>query len=294
MRAPLNRSTEVSLARALILFGTAATGAGPLLAQTGAPPGRGPAPRDTAAMHEAAATMRRMEHSKADKTIALLLYDDFAALDVVGPYQMLGGLWGKGYRIVTVAKRKGMIEAGPGMSLRADYALDELPRADIVVVPGGLDGTLAAARDTAIISWIRRVHRTSQYTTSVYTGAWLLAAAGVLRPGDTAATHWSGEAELARAGVVYTPERFRKAGHVWTSAGVSAGMDMALALVLEIGGRPLAERTALLAQYDPSPPLRAGVPAEASAEAVREVRAMTDFHVERFAATRERRGVPQR
>lgn len=166
--------------------------------------------------------------------------------------------------------------------MRADYSLSELPHVDILVVPGGLDGTLAAMRDTAITHWIAKVHRTSQYTTSVCTGAWLLAAAGVLQKGDTAATHWLGEQELERAGVVYTPARFHRSGRIWTSAGVSAGMDMGLALAMEIGGKQLAERAALVAQYDPAPPIRAGVPAQASPEAVRELRAMNDFHLQRF------------
>lgn len=220
-------------------------------------------------------------------TIAVLVYDGMTALDAVGPIQMLGMLRMRGWRVVTVAKRPGPVHADNGLVLEAERGIAAVPRADVLVIPGGLEGSYRLARDTAVTHWVARVHATTRATASVCTGAWVLAAAGVLAPGDTAATHWLGRDELERAGVVYTADRVHRAGKVWTAAGVSAGLDLGLAMVEAFGGRELAEHTQLVAQYDPKPPLDAGSPEKAPAQAA----AMRRMHAERMrelAATAKR------
>ncbi len=197
------------------------------------------------------------------RTLAVLLYDGFTALDAIGPLQMLGMLRMQGWRVVTVAKARGPVPSDAGYAVTAEAALAELPRVDVLVVPGGLEGTYRAARDTALTHWVARVAPGAHAVASVCTGAWVLAGAGVLQRGDTAATHWLGREELERSGVVYTPARVRHAGKVWTAAGVSAGIDLGLALTAAIGGRALAEHAQLVAQYAPEPPLDAGSPEKA-------------------------------
>lgn len=244
-----------------------------------------PMPADTAAPGGA----RPGAPGAPPRTLAVLLYPGFTALDAIGPLQMLGMLHMQGWRVVTVGTSRGPVPTDAGYSIEARVALAELPQVDVLVVPGGLEGTYRAARDTALTHWIARVAPRAQAVASVCTGAWVLAGAGVLQRGDTAATHWLGGEELARAGVVYTPARVHRSGpggRVWTAAGVSAGLDLGLALTEALGGRALAEHAQLLAQYDPHPPLDAGTPEKAPAEAAR----MRAVHAQlmREIAARER------
>ena len=110
------------------------------------------------------------------------------------------------------------------------------------------------------------------------------------------ATHWLWRDQLERAGIVYTPARVHHAGRVWTSAGVSAGIDLGLALVDQLGGRALAEHAQLVAQYDPKPPLDAGSPekAPAAAAAVRAMHRRMMADIEARASARAPRDVPAR
>ena len=108
------------------------------------------------------------------------------------------------------------------------------------------------------------MHASSQWTTSVCTGALLLGAAGILK-GLTATTHWVAQAQFEAYGATYLPERFVRNGKVITAAGVSAGLDMALYLAGEIAGKSIAEAIQLGLEYDPYPPFDSGSPQKASA-----------------------------
>ncbi len=133
-----------------------------------------------------------------------------------------------------------------------------MARADLLLVPGGF-GTRLLERDTRVLDWVRAVDATTRLTVSVCTGALVLAAAGLLR-GRRANTHWAVRERLAGYGAIPTAERVVRDGKVATAAGVSAGIDLALTLAVELAGREIAEAIQLGLEYDPAPPLSAGSP----------------------------------
>jgi putative intracellular protease/amidase len=195
--------------------------------------------------------------------IAILLYEGFTALDAVGPYEVLSRL--PQATVHFVGSSVGPKRADTGsLALYADNTLSSVPHPDILVIPGGGAGTFAAAQDEHLRAWVQTVHASSQWTTSVCTGALLLGAAGILK-GLTATTHWAARAPLEAYGATYVPERFVRNGKIITAAGVSAGIDMALYLVGEIAGKPIAEAIQLGLEYDPHPPFDSGSPQKASA-----------------------------
>jgi len=196
--------------------------------------------------------------------IAILLYDGMTALDAVGPAQVLAGL--PGTRLAWVAQAPGAMRTDCGVSLVADHSLDEVLRPDVVLVPGGVD-VRPVMRDERTLGWLRTVHATSQWTTSVCTGALVLAAGGLLR-GLRATTHWAVRDRLRDFGAEPVDERIVREGKVITAAGVSAGIDMALRLVELIAGERAAQIVQLLIEYDPAPPFQAGSPRTAPAEVV--------------------------
>lgn len=197
--------------------------------------------------------------------IAIPIYDRFTALDAVGPYEVLSRL--PGATVHFVAVEPGMKRTETGMlGLSADLALAELPDPEIVVVPGGY-GTRALIEDKRLVGWIRRAHEASEWTTSVCTGALLLAAAGIL-DGLEATTHWLEYDLLARLGARPVGRRVVRQGKVITAAGVSAGIDMALVLAAEVAGPDVAKAIQLGIEYDPQPPFDTGSPEKAGARIV--------------------------
>ena len=206
--------------------------------------------------------------------IVILVYDRLTALDAVGPYEVLSRL--PGAKVTFVAETAGEKRTDMGaLGLVADATLDELAHPDVIVVPGG-PGQAALMDDGPLHEWLRAVHETSTWTTSVCTGSLILAAAGLLE-GRRATTHWLAMDELARLGAEPVPERFVFDGKIVTAAGVSAGIDMALALASRIAGERVAQAIQLSIEYDPQPPFDAGSPAKAPAEIVEAVRTHSRF-----------------
>lgn len=192
--------------------------------------------------------------------IAILAFDRITALDAIGPYEVLSRL--PGAQLSFVGLREGLVRTDNGMlGLQVDASLDATPNADVLVVPGGF-GTDALCADASVLSWVRRVHETTTWTTSVCTGSLVLAAAGVLK-GLEATTHWTCLDELARSGATPVRRRVVWQGKVITAAGVSAGIDMALALVAKIAGDDVARAIQLGIEYDPQPPFDCGTPDKA-------------------------------
>ena len=127
------------------------------------------------------------------------------------------------------------------------------------------------------MTWLRAAHETSQWTCSVCTGSLILAAAGLL-DGKRATSNWQALEELDRFdGVEVVPERVVFDGKLATAAGVTAGIDMALALAAKIAGEQVAQAIQLGIEYDPQPPFDAGSPRTAPAEIVEAVRAHSRF-----------------
>jgi transcriptional regulator GlxA family with amidase domain len=148
----------------------------------------------------------------------------------------------------------------------AEATLDEVGKPDIVVIPGGFGNRLLLEHEP-LHEWIRGVHETTTWTTSVCTGSLLLAAAGLL-DGAPATTHWLARERLAELGAKPVPDRVVEHGKIVTAAGVSSGIDMALHLVRKINGEEVAQAVQLGIEYDPQPPLDAGSPEKAPPEIV--------------------------
>ena len=201
--------------------------------------------------------------------IAYLLYDGFTALDITGPHDVFNSV--PGNEAVFVAEKPGPIRnESDTLSLVADASLAEVTRPDIVVVPGGF-GNRTLLEHEPLHEWIRAVHETTTWTTSVCTGSLLLAAAGLL-DGAPATTHWLARDTLAELGAVPVPDRVVEHGKIVTAAGVSSGIDMALNLVKRINGDEVAQAVQLGIEYDPEPPHDAGSPEKAPPEIVELVR----------------------
>jgi putative intracellular protease/amidase len=201
--------------------------------------------------------------------VAYLLYDRFTALDIVGPYDVLSSV--AGTDSVFVAEQTGPVRNdGRTLALTADRSLDEVPAPDIVVVPGGF-GTRLLLEHEPLLGWLRHVHETTTWTTSVCTGSLLLAAAGLL-DGVPATTHWLAREKLASLGAVPAPGRVVQHGKIVTAAGVSSGIDMALRLVQAMRGDAAAQAIQLGIEYDPEPPFDAGSPDKAPRPIVDTVR----------------------
>jgi putative intracellular protease/amidase len=196
--------------------------------------------------------------------IAIPLFDRFTALDAVGPYEVLSRL--PGARVRFVAHEAGPVSTETRMlTLVAEARFEDVPAPEILVVPGGI-GTRGLLEDERLLGWIRGVHETSQWTSSVCTGSLLLAAAGLL-DGLDAATHWGAWPDLGKLGARPTARRVVEEGKIITAAGVSAGIDMALTLAARIAGDDIAKAIQLEIEYDPRPPFDSGSP-EAAGEAI--------------------------
>ncbi|HEY2718938.1 MAG TPA: DJ-1/PfpI family protein [Solirubrobacteraceae bacterium] len=207
---------------------------------------------------------------------AILLYDGFTALDAIGPYEVLSRL--PGASVTFVAADAGPVRTDNGMlSVTAERSLDEVPAPEIVLVPGG-PGEVAARAGGPALDWLRAAHETSTWTTSVCTGSLILAAAGLL-DGKRATGHWLAIDKLQELGADAVSERVVFDGKLVSAAGVSAGIDMALALAARIAGDTVAQAIQLGIEYDPQPPFDAGSPHKAPADVVALLRGNSRFVV---------------
>ncbi len=206
--------------------------------------------------------------------IAIVLYDRLTALDAIGPYEVLGRL--PGARVTFLGARSGPVMTDNGMlSLVAETSLADYGEPDVVLVPGG-PGEVAQRAGGEVLDWLRRVDQGTTWTTSVCTGSLILAAAGLL-DGRSATSHWLAMGELEQLGAKPTSQRVVFDGKYVTGAGVSAGIDMALALAERIAGAQVAQSIQLGIEYDPQPPFDAGSPAKAPAEIVAMLKARSRF-----------------
>jgi transcriptional regulator GlxA family with amidase domain len=207
--------------------------------------------------------------------IAIPLFDRFTALDAVGPFQVLVQL--PAAKTLFLAERpRDVTDESGALTLRAEAAFADVPRPDIIVVPGGPGQAAHMGVDSPLREWLIAADQTSTWTTSVCTGSLILAGAGLL-DGRRATTNWMAMDELARLGVTPVNQRYVFDGKYATAAGVSAGIDMALALTERIGGAEMAQRFQLGIEYDPQPPHNAGSPATAPAGIVAALRARSRF-----------------
>jgi transcriptional regulator GlxA family with amidase domain len=205
------------------------------------------------------------------QNVGILLYDGFTTLDAMGPFQVLSEMMG--VNVFFVAPKKGVVKNMNGVGIVVERDFSDTDSLDILVIPGGFKETYTLQKDTALLNWVKKVDKTTTFTTSVCTGAWLLGATGLLK-GKNATTHWFGKDILKTYNVNVKDERYVRDGKYWTSAGVTAGMDMCLAIVNEIRGEAYTKIAMLDLEYDPKPPFKAGSEQNTEKDLVEMMRAM--------------------
>jgi transcriptional regulator GlxA family with amidase domain len=207
--------------------------------------------------------------------IAILAFDRLTALDAVGPYEVLRGI--PDSELHFVAREPGPKPTDHGaLALVATHPIADVPSPDVIVVPGG-PGEASARREPEVLEWLRAADATSQWTTSVCTGSLLLGAAGLLE-GRRATSHWTALETLREFGAEpVADERVVFDGKVVTAAGVSSGIDMALALAGRLAGVEVAQGIQLAIEYDPQPPFDAGSTSKAPPEIVDFLRRSSRF-----------------
>jgi transcriptional regulator GlxA family with amidase domain len=191
------------------------------------------------------------------------------ALDAVGPHEILSRL--PGAKVRRAALQGGPIVTDSGLALMADCSLFDVSRADLLLIPGSGNGTTLREQPETL-AWIRAMHATTTWTTSVCTGSLILGAAGILS-GLRATSHWVALDRLPIHGALPIQERVVEDGKVVTAAGVSAGIDMALMLAERIAGKSVAHSLQLGIEYDPQPPFDVGSPSKADPALLEALRA---------------------
>ncbi|MCH7942901.1 MAG: DJ-1/PfpI family protein [Proteobacteria bacterium] len=195
-------------------------------------------------------------------TTGILLFDKLEELDAIGPWEvftMAAKERGSG-RVVTISQSGGMVQCAKGLRIESDHGFADAPPLDILVVPGG-QGTRGEVDNPVLLDWIATAAAACTWVTSVCTGSLLLVEAGPAR-GKRVTTHW-GFVETLRerggAAEVIDDMRFVRDGNVVTSAGVSAGIDMALWVVGQMDSPGFARLVQRAMEYDPAPPYSADV-----------------------------------
>lgn len=191
--------------------------------------------------------------------IGVALFDGVEELDFAGPWEVLAS-WAHGtdddVEIVTVSQNGGEVRCAKGLRVVPDHGWDDCPALDVLVYPGG-NGTRAHLDDESVLDWVRARADDADIVLSVCTGSLVLAAAGLL-DGRPATTHWSALdrlAELAPTAEVRRGARYCDSGDIITAAGVSAGIDAALHLIVRLSGEQRAREIKRYIQYDPAPPV---------------------------------------
>lgn len=184
--------------------------------------------------------------------VAIFIYEGAEMLDFVGPTEVFGNA--EGFEVFTVAISRDIVSPFPQKVLKItpDYSIDDCPKPDILVLPGGGGATDLVMANQKLIDWIKEVDKTSTLTMSVCTGAALLSKAGIL-DNKKATTHWGEVASLQERtpkAEILKDTRFVYDGKLLTTAGVSAGIDGALFAVQQLKGEAEAQRVATLMEYD--------------------------------------------
>lgn len=194
------------------------------------------------------------------KHIGILLFDEVEELDAVGPWEVLS-TWTQhfaddGYEVSSLSRSGGAVHCAKGLVVQAQHSFADAPRLDVLLYPGGT-GIRPHLRDETQLDWVRDQRAAVPLLTSVCTGSLVYAAAGLLadRP---ATTHWAALdwlAEIDPTVDVRRDARFVDDGDIITAAGVSAGIDMALHLIVRLAGADRAREVRRYIQYDPAPPV---------------------------------------
>ncbi len=192
-------------------------------------------------------------------TTGILLFEGAEELDFAGPWEVFTMARTPGDAVVTIAETLDPVRSAKGLRVLPDHTLEDAPGLDVLLVPGG-QGTRTQVTNRVLLDWIAAVAPGCTWVTSVCTGVFVLHAAGPAR-GKEVTTHWASIERLRAVGDVTVHEdvRYVRDGNLVTSAGVSAGIDMALWVVGQIYGIDHARVTRYSMEYDPAPPYAARV-----------------------------------
>ena len=195
------------------------------------------------------------------KTIGILIFDGAEELDFVGPWEVftMAAQMRDDIKVVIIAENKDPVNAAKGMRILPDHDITDAPTLDVLLVPGGR-GTRTEVDNPKLLDWIATVSAGCEWTTSVCTGSLLLVAAGPAK-GKRVTSHWSFIDAMKKRGdsEVLEAVRYVRDGNVVTSAGVSAGIDMALWLTGQMYDPAFARQVQRYMEYDPAPPYTAEV-----------------------------------
>jgi len=211
--------------------------------------------------------------SERKRVIVFALFPGVTQLDFTGPHQVFSRL--PGAQVLLASREGGAIETD-GIIFAGLRRLADIPRCDIICVPGGFGVTDNAIADAEFLRELRRLADGARYVTSMCTGSLALGAAGLLH-GRRAACHWAWRELLTAFGAIPDPGRVVRDGNVVTGGGVTAGIDFALSLAAELAGTETAQAIQLGIEYAPAPPFDAGSPETAPPEILARV-------TERYAA----------
>ena len=183
--------------------------------------------------------------------IGFLTYSGVEELDLVGPWEMatMWRTYANGPDCIMVGQSTTPIKCAKGMSLAAEFDFKTCPALDMLVVPGGF-AAFDEMNNDKLISFIQSTAKDAQHMMSVCSGSFLLLKAGLLT-GKKATTHWKAIGPLGDAGVEVVQERYVRDGNIWTSGGVSAGIDLMLHFIAETAGREAADIVQFNAEYYP-------------------------------------------
>ncbi|MGH7044874.1 MAG: DJ-1/PfpI family protein [Stellaceae bacterium] len=199
----------------------------------------------------------------------MLVFPGLTQLDLTGPYEVLARL--PGSETVLLWRDLQPVRSEHGLAIVPTATLTDCPPLDLVLVPGG-PGVNPLLEDREVLGFLRTTAATARYVVGICTGSLVLGAAGLLR-GRRAATHWMSREFLPAFGAEPMAKRIVHDGNLYTGGGVTAGIDVALAVAADIAGRTAAEAIQLAIEYDPAPPFAAGSPETADREIVAAVRA---------------------
>jgi len=195
--------------------------------------------------------------------VGFVIFPNLTQLDFTGPLQVLARMPEATTHIV--AKTTAPIPTDCGLGLVPTHGFADCPALDLICVPGGVTGVVAALQDRDTIDFVRTQATNAKYVTSVCTGAFILGAAGVLK-GKRATTHWAYTDLLPLVGATHVKARVVKDGNLITAGGVTSGIDFGLNVVAEIAGEAAARTIQLGIEYDPAPPFDSGDPDRAPAD----------------------------
>jgi transcriptional regulator GlxA family with amidase domain len=190
--------------------------------------------------------------SPPTRTFGFLMFPKFEELDLIGPWEM-ATMWrdyARGPSCLTISENGGLITCAKGLKTTADVSFADCPALDYLLVPGGF-AAFDEMRNARLLAFVRERAATASHVLSVCTGSFILHAAGLL-DGRCATTHWKARDDMRKLpGVTVLDDRWVRDGNVWTSAGVSAGMDLALGFIEAIDGAKAAGSVQKNAEYYP-------------------------------------------